>query len=220
MPKKGSRRRRRRLSLVPSPKPCFPAGCPSQSIPNLPPLAEQTGCLGRFGADGFADVSAAAPRSRAGWAAGGRRVHRHREFASCRQSPPRVSDLVAALRAVQPTIQVHRVLPAACCSCSVSAGPFLPDLTYCPPLLPLRALCSHVNGLALALLLGVDGAILPPAICRATFNTTLEHLADDALWSPQPLGTLLDVRKMQAHWREQHSMDVQEVLCVLGGTGR
>jgi hypothetical protein len=71
-------------------------------------------------------------------------------------------------------------------------------------------LYSHVNGLALALLLGVDGAILPPAVCRATFNTTLEHLADEALWSPQPLGTLLDVRKMQAHWRKRHNIDLQE----------
>ena len=69
-----------------------------------------------------------------------------------------------------------------------------------------------MNGLALALLLGVDGAILPPAVCRATFNTTLEHLADDALWSPQPLGTLLDVRKMRTHWRERHGIHVQEVL--------
>ena len=80
----------------------------------------------------------------------------------------------------------------------------------------LRTPCSHMNGLALALLLGVDGAILPPAVCRATFNTTLEHLRDDTLWSPQPLGTLLDVRKMQSYWREQHSIELQEVRACAG----
>jgi hypothetical protein len=80
-------------------------------------------------------------------------------------------------------------------------------------------LYSHMNGLALALMLGVDGAILPPAVCRATFNTTLAHLADDGLWSPQPLGTLLDVPQMQAHWREKHGIDLQEVRVCAGNIG-
>lgn len=81
--------------------------------------------------------------------------------------------------------------------------------------IPPLALCSHINGLALALLLGVDGAILPPAVCRTTFNVTLDHLADDELWSPQPLGTLLDTGKMQAHWRKQHGIELQEVRGVV-----
>lgn len=91
----------------------------------------------------------------------------------------------------------------------------------CPPL-PTNPPClrSHVNGLALALLLGVDGVILPPAVSRRTFNTTLAHLRDETLWLPQPLGTLLDVRRMAAHWRERHSIQLHEVGGWVGGDVR
>ena len=91
-----------------------------------------------------------------------------------------LSFLLHASRVGCPKPAHRRPLPCRCC-------------------FPLCILCSHVNGLALVLMLGVDGAILPPAVCRATFNTTLAHLADDGLWSPQPLSTLLDVGRMQAH---------------------
>lgn len=72
-------------------------------------------------------------------------------------------------------------------------------------------LFSHINGLALALLLGVDGVILPPAVARHTFNTTWAHLRDDNLWFTRPLDTLLDVERMRVHWREHHGIVVQEV---------
>ena len=73
-----------------------------------------------------------------------------------------LSFLLHASRVGCPKPAHRRPLPCRCC-------------------FPLCILCSHVNGLALVLMLGVDGAILPPAVCRATFNTTLAHLADDGL---------------------------------------
>lgn len=124
--------------------------------------------------------------------------------------------MVAALWSDQPTVQVW-LLPGSAAMAAPACYNLLRACTapFARLLMPSRccypSLRSHINGLALALLLGVDGAILPPAICRATFNVTLEHLADDELWSPQPLGTLLDVQRMQSHWRERHGIELKEV---------
>ena len=111
----------------------------------------------------------------------------------------------------------------ACCQVAVACSTVL-SISPCPLPSPPLPVCSHINGLALALLLGVDGAILPPAVCRATFNVTLDHLDDNELWSPQPLGTLLDMGKMQAHWRQRHGIELQEVrlagdMCMQAGRG-
>ena len=78
---------------------------------------------------------------------------------------------------------------------------------------------SHANGLALALLLGVDGAILPPAVCRRTFNVSLDHLTDLDLWAPRPLGSLLDLPRMQEHWRAHHGIELQEARAAVGRLG-
>ncbi|PSC73527.1 alternative oxidase [Micractinium conductrix] len=75
-------------------------------------------------------------------------------------------------------------------------------------------LYSHVNALALAYAMGVDGVIMPPAQARETFNHTLEELMSKPLMTPRPLGTLLDLRKMQAHWRRNYGIALQEARSV------
>lgn len=62
----------------------------------------------------------------------------------------------------------------------------------------------------------MDGAILPPAVTRRTFNVTLDHLRDEDLWSTRPLGTLLDVERMRVHWRDHHGIALQQVSAAAG----
>ena len=121
----------------------------------------------------------------------------------------------------QPAPRTHHLPALHSCIPSDRAAP-----RTAPPFPPY--LRSQVNGLALALLLGVDGAILPPAVTRRTFNVTLDHLRDEDLWSTRPLGTLLDVERMREHWRAHHGIELQEAsgaplwrvgACLPGGCG-
>lgn len=98
-----------------------------------------------------------------------------------------------------------------------SSEPLQPSLTRTTA---APAPCSHANGLALALLLGVDGAILPPAVCRRTFNVSLSQLASEDLWAPRPLSTLLDLHRMKEHWRQEHGIQLQEARVLWMGVVR
>ena len=55
---------------------------------------------------------------------------------------------------------------------------------------------------------------------RETFNHTLEELMSKPLMTPRPLGTLLDLRKMQAHWRRNYGIALQEASGQAGRGGR